>query len=100
VTDTAFYTMGEMAERLESLNQRVEHLENRGSYRIKLSQGQMLKLSPGDIVVFKIPSPLATSEVQRLADGWHELMKSTGHENVEAMFLSGADGVQVGVVRP
>jgi hypothetical protein len=51
-------------------------------------------------VVFKIPAPLASSEIQRLADGWRELMKSTGHENVEAMFLGGADGVQVGVVRP
>src|SRR3954463_2220277 len=81
--------------RLVELEERVKYLENRG---IDLSKAQILKLESGDVVIFKLTQPLSTSEIERMAEEWRNLMQAAGHPDVQAMFLGG-NNVQVGVVR-
>lgn len=79
--------------RLVELEERVKYLENRG---IDLSKAQILKLESGDVVVFL--TPLSTSDIERMAEEWRNLMQAAGHPDVQAMFLDG-NNVKVGVVR-
>lgn len=81
------------------LEKRVEALERAGSYRIKMSGADLLRLQSGDVVILRLPRSLADSETKRLVEGWKDLMRSIGHEgDVQLMVLAGVD-CEIGVIR-
>jgi hypothetical protein len=75
----------------DSLEDRVAALERAGTYRIKLSAADLLRLQPQDVVVLRTSRSLADSETARLAVGWRELMNSVHMESVQLLVLAGAD---------
>lgn len=74
-----------------SIEQRLDELENRRTYRLTLRPVDLLRLAPGDIAVLRIKRPIAEDERRALIDAWRQLMDRTGHSDTELVILAGAD---------
>lgn len=88
-----------LEDQIKKLDERLKAVEERRTYRIRLSKAQLFKLETGDVVIFKLQTPLATSETEKLVNGWRELMAASGHPEVQAMFLTGGMP-EISVLRP
>lgn len=74
-----------------SIEQRLDELENRRTYRLTLRPVDLLRLAPGDIAVLRVKRPIAEDERRALIDAWRQLMARTGHSDTELVILAGAD---------
>jgi hypothetical protein len=74
-----------------SIEQRLDDLENRHTYRLTLGPVDLLRLQPGDIAVLRVKRPIAEDERRGLIDAWRQLMERTGHRDTELVILAGAD---------